>query len=59
MPGTVVGATNQGVVVASGVDCIEVLQAQVPPAPWIEGDELKTLLAPIPGARFSAGREGP
>jgi UDP-4-amino-4-deoxy-L-arabinose formyltransferase/UDP-glucuronic acid dehydrogenase (UDP-4-keto-hexauronic acid decarboxylating) len=59
MPGTVVGATNQGVVVACGLVCIEVLPAQVPPAPWIEGDELKTLLAPIPGARFSAGREGP
>ena len=30
--------------------CIEILQAQVPPEPWVEGDKLKKLLAPIPGA---------
>jgi UDP-4-amino-4-deoxy-L-arabinose formyltransferase / UDP-glucuronic acid dehydrogenase (UDP-4-keto-hexauronic acid decarboxylating) len=58
-PGSVVGATGQGVLVACGADCIEVLQAQVPPAPWVEGDELKKLLAPIPGAIFGVDQERP
>ena len=58
-PGAVVGATEQGVLVACGAGCIEVLQAQVPPAPWVEGDELKRLLAPIHGAKFTIGQESP
>ena len=58
-PGAVVGATEQGALVACGAGCIEVLQAQVPPAPWVEGDELKRLLAPIHGAKFTIGQESP
>jgi len=58
-PGAVVGATDQGVMIACGAGCLEVLRAQVPPAPWVEGEELKRLLAPIPGARFSIGQESP
>ena len=52
-PGAVVSTTDQGVVVACGDGCLEVLQAQVPPEPWLEGEELKKLLAPIPGPGFS------
>ena len=52
-PGAVVGATSQGVLVACGAGCLEVLQAQVPPGPWLEGGKLKELLAPIPGQGFS------
>lgn len=58
-PGVVVTATAQGVLVRCGVGYIELLQAQVPPAPWVEGDELKKLLAPIPGTRFTVGEESP
>lgn len=52
-PGAVVGATDQGVVVTCGLGCVEVLQAQIPPGPWVEGEELKKMLAPIPGPGFS------
>ena len=52
-PGAVVSTTDQGVVVACGDGCLEVLQVQVPPEPWLEGEELKKLLAPIPGPGFS------
>jgi len=52
-PGAVVGATSQGVLVVCGAGCLEVLQAQVSPGPWLEGEELKKLLAPIPGPGFS------
>jgi UDP-4-amino-4-deoxy-L-arabinose formyltransferase / UDP-glucuronic acid dehydrogenase (UDP-4-keto-hexauronic acid decarboxylating) len=58
-PGTVIGATEQGVLVACGAGCIEVLRAQVRPAPWMDGDALKKLLAPIPGAIFESGQENP
>lgn len=51
-PGTVVGETAEGAVVVCGEGHIEVLQAQIPPNPSVTGDELKSLLAPIPGARF-------
>jgi UDP-4-amino-4-deoxy-L-arabinose formyltransferase/UDP-glucuronic acid dehydrogenase (UDP-4-keto-hexauronic acid decarboxylating) len=52
-PGAVVGATSQGVLVACGAGCLEVLQTQVQPGPSVEGEELKKLLAPIPGPGFS------
>jgi hypothetical protein len=39
--------------VVCGAGCLEVLQAQVPPGPWLEGEELKKLLARIPGPGFS------
>jgi UDP-4-amino-4-deoxy-L-arabinose formyltransferase / UDP-glucuronic acid dehydrogenase (UDP-4-keto-hexauronic acid decarboxylating) len=52
-PGTVVGATSHGVLVVCGDGCIEVLLAQVPPGSCREGEELKKLLAPIPGPGFS------
>ncbi len=58
-PGTVIGTTEQGVLVACGAGCIEVLRAQVPPAPWMDGDALKKLLAPIPGTIFESGQENP
>ncbi len=58
-PGAVAGATGHGVLVVCGAGCIEVLQAQVPPAPWVEGNDLKRLLAPIPGAKFTIGQENP
>ena len=58
-PGTVMGATELGVLVACGAGCVEVLQAQVPPAPWVEGDELKRLLAPIHGVKSTIGQESP
>jgi UDP-4-amino-4-deoxy-L-arabinose formyltransferase/UDP-glucuronic acid dehydrogenase (UDP-4-keto-hexauronic acid decarboxylating) len=58
-PGTAMGATELGVLVACGAGCVEVLRAQVPPAPWVAGDELKRLLAPIPGTKFTSGQETP
>jgi UDP-4-amino-4-deoxy-L-arabinose formyltransferase/UDP-glucuronic acid dehydrogenase (UDP-4-keto-hexauronic acid decarboxylating) len=58
-PGTVMGATEQGMLVACGAGCVEVLQAQLPPAPCVEGDELKRLLAPLPGTKFTKGQEIP
>jgi UDP-4-amino-4-deoxy-L-arabinose formyltransferase / UDP-glucuronic acid dehydrogenase (UDP-4-keto-hexauronic acid decarboxylating) len=58
-PGTVMGATKQGILVACGAGCVEVLRAQVPPAPWVEGNELRRLLAPIPGTKFTNGQETP
>src|SRR4029077_1434221 len=45
-PGAVVGATSQGVLVACGAGCLEVLQTQFQPGPSVEGEELKKLLAP-------------
>lgn len=58
-PGIVVAATEQGVLVRCGIGCAELLRVQVPPAPWVEGDQLKKLLAPIPGTRFTVGQERP
>lgn len=58
-PGTAMGVTEQGILVACGAGCVEVLRAQIPPAPWVEGDELKRLLAPIPGTKFTNGQETP
>ena len=58
-PGTAVDATADGVVVACGRGCIEILRAQLPSGPWVEGEELKKLLAPIPGARFNVSQERP
>jgi UDP-4-amino-4-deoxy-L-arabinose formyltransferase / UDP-glucuronic acid dehydrogenase (UDP-4-keto-hexauronic acid decarboxylating) len=52
-PGAVVGATSQGVLVVCDAGCVEVLRAQIPPGPWLEGEELKELVAPIPGPGFS------
>lgn len=57
-PGTVVGANDHGVVVACGVGCLEILQAQLPPGPWVDGVKLKRLLAPIPGPGFCIDEEG-
>jgi UDP-4-amino-4-deoxy-L-arabinose formyltransferase / UDP-glucuronic acid dehydrogenase (UDP-4-keto-hexauronic acid decarboxylating) len=56
-PGTVVGESAQGVVVACGEGHVEILQAQVPPDPSVAGRELKRLLAPIPGTRFHRKRD--
>jgi UDP-4-amino-4-deoxy-L-arabinose formyltransferase/UDP-glucuronic acid dehydrogenase (UDP-4-keto-hexauronic acid decarboxylating) len=56
--GATVDATDQGVVVACGAGCIEVLQAQVAPGPPVEGEALKRLLAPIPGAGFGINKGG-
>lgn len=56
-PGAVAGATDHGVLVVCGAGCIEILQAQVPPTPSVEGDALKRLLAPIPGAKFTISQE--
>ncbi len=52
-PGAVACATDQGVVVACGAGCIEVLQMQLPPGPCLQGEELKKLLSPIPGPGFA------
>ncbi len=57
-PGAVVGTTEKGAVIACGTGHIEVLQAQVPPGRWVEGDELKKLLAPIPGPGFLLEKNG-
>jgi UDP-4-amino-4-deoxy-L-arabinose formyltransferase/UDP-glucuronic acid dehydrogenase (UDP-4-keto-hexauronic acid decarboxylating) len=55
LPGAVIGATDRGVVVACGVGCLEITQAQIPPAPGVEGEALKKLLGPIPGPGFHCG----
>jgi UDP-4-amino-4-deoxy-L-arabinose formyltransferase / UDP-glucuronic acid dehydrogenase (UDP-4-keto-hexauronic acid decarboxylating) len=52
-PGSVVGETADGAIVACGVGHIEVISAQVPPGSQVEGEELKKLLAPIPGPGFA------
>jgi UDP-4-amino-4-deoxy-L-arabinose formyltransferase/UDP-glucuronic acid dehydrogenase (UDP-4-keto-hexauronic acid decarboxylating) len=53
-PGDIVSATDQGVLVACGSGFVEILQAQVPPGPWVDGSRLKDLLAPMPGCRFGS-----
>jgi UDP-4-amino-4-deoxy-L-arabinose formyltransferase/UDP-glucuronic acid dehydrogenase (UDP-4-keto-hexauronic acid decarboxylating) len=58
-PGTAMAATDQGILVACGTGCVEVLRAQLFPAPWVEGEALKRLLAPIPGTKFTGSQEIP
>ena len=58
-PGVVMGATEQGALVACGTGCLEILRAQLAPGPWVERDGLKRLLAPIPGTKFTRGQEIP
>ena len=53
-PGDVIGGTDRGVVVACGSGCLEITRAQIPPGPCVAGEELKKLLAPIPGPGFKS-----
>lgn len=55
-PGAALEATEEGVLIACGTGCVEVLRAQVSSGPWVEREELKNLLAPIPGPGFATGR---
>jgi len=56
-PGAVIGATNSGVLVACGSGRLEIRRVQIPPGPCVEGEELKKLLAPIPGPGFKSKDE--
>ena len=54
-PGSLLAATADGVLVRCGTETVEVLRAEIPPGPRLDGEELHSMFGPIPGPGFSRG----
>ena len=51
--GALLGRTADGVLVRCGAGQLEILRAQIPPGPAVEGPALARLLGPVPGPGFA------